>query len=81
MEAFAIKDLPWLSSAVMRGEAISFACIEDLPPEAVRERKRRLASGLARTLPFPTKSAAGWAGATRLVAALIRLRVEVGNRK
>ncbi len=48
MEAFAIKDLPWLSSAVMRGEVVFFACIDDLLPEALR-----LASGLARTLPFP----------------------------
>lgn len=61
MEAFAIKDLPWLSSAVMRGEVISFACIEDLPPEAVREKKAAPRFGPRSNVTLPHK-VGGWVG-------------------
>jgi CheY-like chemotaxis protein len=45
---FAVKDLPWMSRAMMRGEMVCFARIDDLPAEAVREKEiaRRAALGL-----------------------------------
>jgi len=36
---FAVKDLPWMSSAMMRGEMVCFARIDDLPAEPI-ERVR-----------------------------------------
>lgn len=53
--SFAIRDLPWLSSAVMRGEAVSFARIDDLPPEAVREKEAARRFGPRSNVTFPLK--------------------------
>jgi signal transduction histidine kinase len=53
--SFAIKDLPWLSSAMLRGEVVSFARIDDLPPEAVREKKAARRFGPRSNVTFPLK--------------------------
>jgi signal transduction histidine kinase len=53
--SFAIKDLPWLSSAVLRGEVVSFARIDDLPPEAVREKEAARRFGPRSNVTFPLK--------------------------
>jgi len=52
---FAIKDLPWLSSAVLRGQIVSFARIDDLPPEAVREKEAARRFGPRSNVTFPLK--------------------------
>lgn len=51
---FAIKDLPWMASAILRGEAVCFARIEDLPAEAVLEKEvaRRFGPRSNVTLPL-----------------------------
>jgi hypothetical protein len=36
---FAVKDLPWMSSAIMRGEVVCFARIDEMPAEAVHEKE------------------------------------------
>src|SRR5882672_10145295 len=33
---FAVKELPWMASAILRGETVCFARVDDLPPEASR---------------------------------------------
>jgi signal transduction histidine kinase len=53
--SFAIKDLPWLSSAMMRGEVVSFARIDDLPPEAAREKEAARRFGPRSNVTFPLK--------------------------
>ena len=53
--SFAIKDLPWLSSAVMRGEVVSFAHIDDIPPEAVSEKEVARRFGPRSNVTFPLK--------------------------
>jgi signal transduction histidine kinase len=53
--SFAIKDLPWLSNAVMRGEVVSFARIDDLPPEAAREKEAARRFGPRSNVTFPLK--------------------------
>jgi signal transduction histidine kinase len=53
--SFAIKDLPWLSSAVMRGEVVSFARIDDLPSEAIREKEAARRFGPRSNVTFPLK--------------------------
>ena len=52
---FAIKDLPWLSSAVMRGEIVSFARIDDLPQEAAREKEAARRFGPRSNVTIPLK--------------------------
>jgi signal transduction histidine kinase len=52
---FAIKDLPWLSSAVLRGEVVSFSHIDDLPPEAIREKEAARRFGPRSNVTFPLK--------------------------
>jgi signal transduction histidine kinase len=53
--SFAIKDLPWLSTAVMRGEVVSFARIDDLPAEAIREKEAARRFGPRSNVTFPLK--------------------------
>jgi formate hydrogenlyase transcriptional activator len=50
---FAIKDLPWMSSAVLRGETVCFARIDDLPEEAAREKEVARRFGLRSNVTFP----------------------------
>lgn len=51
---FAVKDLPWMSSVLARGEAVCFARIDDLPEEAAREKEvaRRFGPRSNATFPF-----------------------------
>jgi formate hydrogenlyase transcriptional activator len=50
---FAVKDLPWMSSAVLRGEMVCFARIDDLPEEAVREKEVARRFGPRSNVTFP----------------------------
>jgi formate hydrogenlyase transcriptional activator len=52
---FAVKDLPWMSSAVMRGETVCFARIDDLPEEAAREKQVSRQFGPRSNVTFPLK--------------------------
>src|SRR5882757_10801665 len=52
---FAVKDLPWMSSAMMRGEMVCFARIDDLPAEAVREKEMARRFGPRSNVTFPVK--------------------------
>jgi PAS domain S-box-containing protein len=52
---FAVKDLPWMSSAMMRGEMVRFARIEDLPAEAVREKEIARRYGPRSNITLPLK--------------------------
>jgi formate hydrogenlyase transcriptional activator len=52
---FAVKDLPWVSNAVMRGETVCFARIDDLPEEAVREKDVARQFGPRSSVTFPLK--------------------------
>ena len=53
--AFAVKDLPWMSSAVLNGEVVLFARIDDLPPEAIREKEAARRFGPRSNVTFPLK--------------------------
>ena len=50
---FAVKDLPWMSSAVLRGETVCFARIDDLPEEAAREKEVARRFGPRSNVTFP----------------------------
>ena len=52
---FAVKDLPWMSSAVLNGEVVLFARIDDLPPEATREKEAARRFGPRSNVTFPLK--------------------------
>lgn len=52
---FAVNDLPWMSSVVMRGETVCFARIDDLPDEAVREKQVAQRFGPRSNVTFPLK--------------------------
>jgi formate hydrogenlyase transcriptional activator len=52
---FAVKDLPWMSSAVARGETVCFARIDDLPEEAAREKEIARRFGPRSNATFPLK--------------------------
>jgi PAS domain S-box-containing protein len=52
---FAVKDLPWMSSAMMRGEMVRFARIDDLPAEAIREREIARRFGPRSNITLPLK--------------------------
>jgi formate hydrogenlyase transcriptional activator len=50
---FAVKDLPWMSSAVLRGETVCFARIDDLPEKAAREKELARRFGPRSNVTFP----------------------------
>jgi formate hydrogenlyase transcriptional activator len=52
---FAVKDLPWMASAILRGDAVCFARIEDLPAEAVFEKEVARRFGPRSNVTFPLK--------------------------
>jgi PAS domain S-box-containing protein len=52
---FGVKDLPWLSSAMVRGEMVCFARIDDLPPEAMREKEMARRFGPRSNVTLPLK--------------------------
>jgi transcriptional regulator with GAF, ATPase, and Fis domain len=49
----AIKDLPWISSVLTRGETVCFARIDDLPEEAAREKELARRFGPRSNATFP----------------------------
>ncbi len=51
----AINALPWMSSALARGEEVCFARIEDLPDAAVREKEMAKQFGPRSNVTFPLK--------------------------
>jgi formate hydrogenlyase transcriptional activator len=51
----AINALPWMSSAIARGEEVCFARIEDLPDAAVREKEMASHFGPRSNATFPLK--------------------------
>ena len=51
----AVKDLPWMASMLARGEAVCISHIDDLPPEAVKEKEAGLRFGLLSNATFPLK--------------------------
>ena len=55
LPAFAVKDLPWMSKVIARGEPVCFARIDDLPEEAAREKEVAYQCGLRSNLTFPLK--------------------------
>jgi len=55
LPGFAVKDLPWMSSAVTRGEMVCFAYIDDLPEEAAREKEAARRFGPRSNVTFPLK--------------------------
>ncbi|MBB5340117.1 sigma 54-interacting transcriptional regulator [Tunturiibacter gelidoferens] len=52
---FAVKDLPWMASAILRGDVVCFSRIDDLPEEAVSERQVARKFGPRSNLTFPLK--------------------------
>jgi len=52
---FAIKELPWMASVILRGETVCFARIDDLPPEASREKEIARRFGPRSNVTFPLK--------------------------
>jgi PAS domain S-box-containing protein len=52
---FAVKDLPWMSSALLNGEMVLFARIDDLPSEAMREKEAARRFGPRSNVTFPLK--------------------------
>jgi formate hydrogenlyase transcriptional activator len=50
---FALKDLPWLSGAIARGEVVCVASANDLPDEAAREKEVSRQFGLRSNVIFP----------------------------
>ena len=52
---FAVKDMPWMASVLMRGEEVLFARIEDLPEEAAREKQIARRFGPRSSIMFPLK--------------------------
>lgn len=59
----AAKALPWMSSALSRGEEVCFARIEDLPKEASREKELASQFGPRSNATFPLKVAGKVIGA------------------
>jgi formate hydrogenlyase transcriptional activator len=57
LTAVAVKDLPWMTRIIARGEPVCFARIDDLPEEAAREKEVARQSGLRSNLTFPLKVA------------------------
>ena len=52
---FAVKELPWMASAILRGETVCFARIDDLPTEASREKEIARKFGPRSNVTFPLK--------------------------
>jgi transcriptional regulator with GAF, ATPase, and Fis domain len=49
----SVDELPWLLTRLKRGETVGLSGIEELPPEAVDERKLMLQTGIRSALAFP----------------------------
>lgn len=52
---FAVKELPWMAAAILRGETVCFARVDDLPPEASREKEIARKFGPRSNVTFPLK--------------------------
>jgi formate hydrogenlyase transcriptional activator len=52
---FAVKELPWMASAILRGHTVCFARIDDLPPEASKEKEIARRFGPRSNVTFPLK--------------------------
>jgi formate hydrogenlyase transcriptional activator len=52
---FAIKDLPWMANEILRGEAVCFARIDDLPAEAYMEKEIARRFGPRSNATFPLR--------------------------
>jgi formate hydrogenlyase transcriptional activator len=50
---FAVKDLPWMANALLGGKTVCFATIDDLPPEASREKEIARRFGPRSNVTFP----------------------------
>jgi len=61
--ALAVNALPWMSSALQRGEEVCFARVEDLPVEALREKELASQFGPSSNATFPLKVAGKVIGA------------------
>jgi formate hydrogenlyase transcriptional activator len=55
LPGFVVKDLPWLSSNIARGEVVCVVRIDDLPEEAAREKEVALRFGIGSNVTFPLK--------------------------
>ena len=60
---FAIKDLVWLSAAILRGDTVCYARIDDLPEEAMQEKELSRRFGPRSSVIFPFKVAGKVIGA------------------
>lgn len=60
---FAVKELPWLSSAISGGETVCYERIEDMPAEAAREKEAARRFGPRSSVIFPFKVAGRVIGA------------------
>jgi PAS domain S-box-containing protein len=52
---FAVRDLPWMSSAILRGSVVCFARVDDMPAEAIREKEVARHFGPRSNVTFPLK--------------------------
>jgi transcriptional regulator with GAF, ATPase, and Fis domain len=50
---FAVKELPWLSRVILRGETVSYTRIDDLPEEAARDKEVARRFGPLSSVIFP----------------------------
>jgi formate hydrogenlyase transcriptional activator len=55
LPGYAIKDLPWFSSVLARGETLCFSRVDDLPEEAAREKEVGRRIGPRSNVTFPLK--------------------------
>ncbi|MGC1451012.1 MAG: sigma 54-interacting transcriptional regulator [Candidatus Sulfotelmatobacter sp.] len=53
--SLAVNVLPWMAGALARGEVVCFARLEDLPPEATREKEVISQFGPRSNATFPVK--------------------------